>query len=193
MRLQDGNYLVKMARSVIEARLAGKPLPKVNGFTAKRGVFVTLHTFPEGELRGCIGFPYPDLPLRDALQKAAVSAALHDPRFSPVTLNEMDKVIVEISVLTQPTQVPGPAETRDTKVDVGKDGLVVCAGPYSGLLLPQVPVELGWDAHLFLCQACVKAGLQPDSWLDQRTKVYKFSAEVFAEQAPRGKIVKKRF
>jgi len=186
----DGELAVRIARAVVEG-LVKKTKPKVFDvpaiFKEKSGVFVTLTTYPSDELRGCIGYPEPIMPLIDALKDAAVSAASRDPRFPPVKEPELGKIKVEVSLLTPPQEikVKRPIEYRDS-IKVGKDGLIMQRGFSRGLLLPQVPVEWGWNAEEFLSQCCLKAGLMPDAWLQQGTKVFKFQAEVFSEVKPGG-------
>ena len=144
------------------------------------GAFVTLRL--GGQLRGCIGYPEPDLPLVDVVERCAVSAAISDPRFPPVTASEWKDVDLELSVLgpIQPVE-----DIRD--VVVGRDGLIVEFGRRRGLLLPQVAVEWNWDAAEFAAQTCIKAGLPRDAW-QKGAKLFKFEAEVFSEsdaEAPR--------
>jgi len=167
------------------------PVPRASGvFAELRGVFVTLNLL-EGEekLRGCIGFPYPTYPLGRAIREATVAAASEDPRFPPVAKSELESIVVEVSVLTPPSELL--AEDRRTlpsKVRVGTDGLIVSDAFTSGLLLPQVATEFGLDSTDFLSQTCLKAGLPPDAWLDNTTKVQVFQAEIFAEASPRGEV-----
>ena len=195
LTLEEGVYLVGLARKAIEAVLSSES--KVTTADAPEklrspyGVFVTLNTI-EGSshrLRGCIGFPYPMKPLVEAVADSAVSAALRDPRFSPVSLEEMASIVVEVSVLTPPEKivVDGPDRYPD-EVEVGVDGLIVSRGSSRGLLLPQVPVEWGWDAEEFLTQCCLKAWLQPDAWLLSGTEISKFRAIIFSEDVPRGAV-----
>jgi len=192
LELSDGSFLVKTARATIRAHLTGGELnikfPK--WCDEKRGVFVTLNT-KEGDLRGCIGFPLPVYPLKDALVSAATSAATEDPRFPEVVLDELDGLVVEVSVLTVPEQVKDPAKNALKEVVVGRDGLIIQKGPWSGLLLPQVPVEWKWNVKEFLDHTCNKAGLPAGAWKEAGVKLSKFSAEVFSETAPSGRIVKK--
>jgi len=158
------------------------------------GVFVTINSLKNGEkkLRGCIGYPYPTSPLVEAVIDSAINAATQDPRFYPLSLSELDKVVFEVSVLTPPETVDvGNPKEYLAKIKVGEDGLIVEKGGYKGLLLPQVPVEWEWGEEEFLCQCCVKAGLPPDAWLTKGTKIYKFQAIVFEEETPQGEI--KRF
>jgi hypothetical protein len=190
----EGELAVKAARQAVdaEARHQGTGnLDLPQSFKEKRGVFVTLSTYPTHDLRGCIGYPEPVHSLGSALIMAA-QAACHDPRFPPLRPEELDHVLVEVSILTRPVEI----KTADRKklpelVKVGEDGLIVEMGPFRGLLLPQVPIEWEWDAETFLGQTCLKAGLSPDTWLDKNAKFFKFQAEIFAEEGPRGRVVKK--
>ena len=137
------------------------------------GAFVTLKM--KGQLRGCIGYPEPERPLLDVVEHCAVSAAISDPRFPPLSPAEWDDVYLELSVL-------GPIEPVDhiSEVVIGRDGLIVELGRRRGLLLPQVAVEWKWDAEQFAAQTCIKAGLPPDAW-QKGAKLFKFEAEVFSE------------
>jgi uncharacterized protein len=154
-------------------------------FDEKRGVFVTLRSYPSDELRGCIGYPLPVLPLRTALARAAVAAALEDPRFAPVRAPELRSVSIETSVLSVPVVIEAPTPgQRVRSVRVGQDGLIVDGFGSSGLLLPQVAVEQGWTAEEFLNGASEKAGLPRHAWRDSRVTVRRFEAEVFRESSP---------
>jgi|Deesub1362A_J573_1020465.scaffolds.fasta_scaffold08547_3 hypothetical protein len=195
----EGEFLVKLARKAVEeylknGRKISPPSDTPEKLRQPCGVFVTISQSENGKkaLRGCIGHPYPTMPLVDALIDSAISAATCDPRFYPLSLEELDKVIFEVSVLTPPKriEVENPME-YPSKVKVGEDGLIVEHGIYKGLLLPQVPVEWNWNAEDFLCHCCQKAGLSPDYWLLKDTKIYKFQAIVFEEETPKGKIRRK--
>ncbi|MBW6461498.1 MAG: TIGR00296 family protein [DPANN group archaeon] len=194
LTLEQGAKLVKYARLSIKDYLSGGAL-EVKDFSFardKQGVFVTLLTYPEKELRGCIGFPEPVLPLYDSISKAAVYAAVDDPRFIELSLVELDKVIVEISVLTVPEKIVlSDTKRYEDKITIGKDGLIIRRGNVSGLLLPQVPVEFGWDKKQFLAQTCVKAGLPSDCYLLSGVGVYRFQAQIFSEESPYGVVVEK--
>jgi AmmeMemoRadiSam system protein A len=137
------------------------------------GAFVTIRK--KGQLRGCIGYPEPERPLLDVVEHCAVSAAISDPRFPPLTAAEWDDVDLELSVL-------GPIEPVDhiSEVVIGRDGLIVEFGRRRGLLLPQVAVEWKWNAEEFAAQTCIKAGLPPDAW-QKGAKLFKFEAEVFSD------------
>ena len=196
---EEGALLVDLARKAVEHHLrTGKRLDAPENLPKKllqsHGVFVTINSVAkeEKELRGCIGFPYPTLPLARAVIESAMNAATQDPRFPQLSLDELEHVVFEVSVLTPPRLI----ETKDpreycTKIKVGEDGLIVERGIYKGLLLPQVPVEWGWDAQEFLCQCCNKAGLVADYWLRPGTKIYKFQAIIFEEETPGGSIERK--
>lgn len=187
---------MRIARAVVEAHVKKQKFPPLTVppmFEEKSGVFVTLTTYPSDDLRGCIGYPEPLLPLIEALRDSAVSACSRDPRFPPVRAEELDKIRVEVSLLT-PSQELQPKKRAELPrmVKVGEDGLIVQRGWARGLLLPQVPVEWGWDAEEFLCQTCIKAMLPPDCWLQNDSKVFKFQAEVFSEDKPRGKVRRRK-
>ena len=190
LTLEEGEKAVKLARKAIETYLAEKKIidEKLEGpFAEKRGVFTTLTK--HGELRGCIGYPYPVKRLDEAIIESAISAATQDPRFPPVRLEEMDEIEVEVTVLTPPQKLEVSPRERAKAIEIGKHGLMVSYGPYSGLLLPQVAVEYGMDEEEFLTHTCLKAGLPPDCWLMEGVEVYTFEGQIFKEVEPRGKIV----
>ena len=145
-----------------------EPLPP----TTRAGVTIRV----EGDLRGCIGYPEPDQPLFQVVERCAVSAAVSDPRFPAVDAAEWPRIELEISVL-------GPIEpVRDIcEVEVGRHGLVAEFGRRRGLLLPQVAVEWKWDREAFASHTCVKAGLPKDAW-KTGARLYKFEADVFGER-----------
>ncbi len=189
MQLEEGEKLVRYARKVIENHVKGEKIDDLENFEEKAGVFVTINTYPEKMLRGCIGIPESIMPLCRAIKEAAISAC-HDPRFPDLREDELDNIVVEVTVLTPPQLIKCKPEDYPKHVEIGKDGLIVERGWYKGLLLPQVAVEYKWDEEEFLSHTCMKAGLPPDAWLDRNTKVYKFQGEVFAEEKPHGKIIK---
>lgn len=194
MKDSEGELAVRMARQAVEAEVTGKVEGRVDApesFREKRGVFVTLSSYPGHLLRGCIGFLEPTFSLASAILQAAQHAC-HDPRFEDLQKEELDNIVIEVTVLTPPEEIKVSDRKELPKVvHVGRDGLIAEYGPYRGLLLPQVPVEWGWDAEEFLGQTCMKAGMAPDMWLDRRTKFYRFEGEIFAEESPRGRTVRK--
>lgn len=199
--LEDGVAAVHLARKALEAALgvASVPgsvalveeekLPAV--FDEMRGAFVTLKRHPGNTLRGCIGYPLPVLPLRSAIARAAVAAAVEDYRFRPVRAPDLPHVTVEVSVLTPPTPIRfSRPEEAIRAVKVGRDGLIVEGLGSSGLLLPQVAPEEGWSAEELLDGTCEKAGLPSKSWHDPRVNVKRFEAEIFREVTPGGEVVR---
>jgi len=173
----DKGQLLRLARSAVEEFVGrGVVIDDRTGnakFLSPKGVFVTLKK--RGELRGCIGFIEPVAPLSQALIRAAIYAATEDPRFPPVGPAELKDLEVEVSVLTPLKEVANPAQ-----VQVGRHGLVISRGGQRGLLLPQVPVENGWDRETYLREGCLKAGLPPDAW-KKGAKMEVFEAIVFHE------------
>lgn len=195
LSLEEGRILVKTARKAIEKYLEDGTImrpPKVpEKLRRPAGVFVTLTM--GGELRGCIGHPLPQLPLIEATIDAAISSATRDPRFPPVSPDELKEIEIEVSVLTEPELIDVRRPSEYPKhVTVGRDGLIVERGGYAGLLLPQVAVEWGWDSEEFLSHACMKAGLPPDAWLEEGTKISRFSAQIFSEREPGGEVEERK-
>jgi uncharacterized protein (TIGR00296 family) len=181
----DGDFLVKLARKAIKAYVQNRDVinpPKAPEYmNEKMGVFVTIHK--NSDLRGCIGYPEPIKPLITALIEVAIGAATEDPRFPPVKLQELDEIQLEVSVLTKPEIiiVEKPADYIN-KIIIGEDGLIMERGMFRGLLLPQVPVEWGWDVEEFLANTCMKAGMSPDCWLHEDIKIYAFKSQIFEEK-----------
>jgi uncharacterized protein (TIGR00296 family) len=199
LSIEEGKFLIELARNAVNEYLKTGKHVKPPENTPKKlfeqcGVFVTINKVKHGEkqLRGCIGYPYPTLPLVEAVIDSANNSATQDPRFYPLSLSELDEVIFEVSVLTPPeaVEVKKPEEFV-AKIKVGEDGLIVEKDLFKGLLLPQVPVEWEWCEEEFLCQCCIKAGLPPDSWLTKGTKIYKFTAIIFEEETPQGEVKRK--
>jgi len=202
---KSGDLLVRAARKIVtkiakerhaahSAQLideaAERNMQKSGGEKLRmpRGVFVTVKRHSDGSLRGCIGLIHPT-PLWEAVQRAAVLAAFGDCRFLPLSAGELNDVVFEVSVMTEPVLVEGhSAAERREKIKIGRDGLIIINGGYSGLLLPQVPVEQGWAVDEFLDNLCCKAGLPAGALSDNGTNLLKFECQVFAEEDPGGKI-----
>ncbi len=194
----EGRAAVKLARKTIETFLSegklsghqesGSELSPV--FGENRGVFVTLTE--DGLLRGCIGHPYPDSTLKEAILDSAVSAATRDPRFPPVGKEELNSIVVEVTILTQPEKIDVPPKDLPDNVEIGKHGLIVKQGYYQGLLLPQVAPENNMDAIDFLSHTCMKAGLSPDAWVNG-AEVYRFEGQIFKETEPGGEVIEEKF
>lgn len=175
--------LLGLARSAVERQLREGQCRLIasasEALQRSGGAFVTLHR--ETELRGCIGRIRSRLPLFQTVQEMAIAAATQDLRFSPVLLEELGQITFEISVLSPPEVLESVSQIR-----VGEHGLIVSGGSRSGLLLPQVAAEYGWDAETFLSHTCGKAGLPMDYWKQAPLLIEAFTAEVFSEKEPGG-------
>jgi hypothetical protein len=188
---QDRAALLSIARESIARALAGQrsvrqgsPLPDdrfpATGVLASpSGAFVTIHL--GGELRGCIGYIAPEIPLARVVAEVAVKAATEDPRFPSLSQTELARSELEISVLSPPEPLRTPEE-----IVIGMHGLIVENGRHRGLLLPQVATEYGWGREEFLGHTCGKAGLPPGAWKEEGTAVFLFGAEVFGESPDPG-------
>jgi AmmeMemoRadiSam system protein A len=170
--------LLEVARRSIAMAIAAGHVPDLYTLPTEAvrrcGVFVTLRA--ARRLRGCIGQPDSPHPLEQTVARCAALAALDDPRFSPLTLDEISIVEIEISVLSAAV----PAEHHE--IEVGRHGIAVRSGASRGLLLPQVAQEYGWDRERFLAETCRKAGLDPEAWRHPDTRIEIFFAEVFSER-----------
>jgi AmmeMemoRadiSam system protein A len=174
---EQQSFLLALARKAITSYLeqgaATRIKPEDEELKKKRGAFVTIKV--DDQLRGCIGYPLPVKPLYETIIDAAVSAATKDFRFPPLEPKELPKTRIEISVLSLPRPIQDISE-----IEVGRHGIIITRGPNKGLLLPQVPLEWGWDRLTYLNHGCLKAGLEEDAWKrDARIEI--FSAQVFSE------------
>jgi AmmeMemoRadiSam system protein A len=197
MEDKDKKALLKLARESIASYFSDTEpdTAKVAHLSEKQGVFVTLHK--HGDLRGCIGFPYPLYPLYKAVLLAAREAAFGDPRFSPLTQQELDEITLEISVLSVPEELKvKTAREYLGKVRIGSDGLIIKGMFGSGLLLPQVATEYKFTPEAFLECVCQKAGMEKSAWQNLSNRIFTFHAEVFNDgkrsRKRVGKSVKKR-
>lgn len=201
---EQRRFLLSLARAAIASGLAGEPLPDSPaaslssalsiysvgrpwetqqgpslqldlwpGLIEPRGVFTTLYI--GDQLRGCVGYAMPIRPLYRAVGETARAAAFEDSRFWPVTAEEAGELKISLSVLSPLFPI------KAAQVEVGRHGLVISEGARRGLLLPQVPVEHGWDRETFLEQTCRKAGLPTDAWR-KSAAIEAFSAEVFGDE-----------
>lgn len=173
---EEKRTLHQIAKTVIENKAKGKAVPdfKIESTTLKenRGAFVTIQK--KGQLRGCIGYIEGHGPLYKTIEEMAEAAAFRDPRFSPVKEKELPELDIEISVLTPLKKI-----TNVNEIEVGKHGIYIKKGWFSGLLLPQVATEYGWDRQTFLEHTCQKAGLPSNAWKEKDTEIYIFSADIF--------------
>jgi len=176
---KEKKTLLMIARRTLEEYLreAKKPTFEVSepALKEKRGVFVTLHE--KGRLRGCIGHLMPVDELYKAVSRMAIESATADPRFPPVSPEELNEIEIEISVLTVPAKIKSIEE-----IELGRDGVIIKRGMRQGVFLPQVATETGWSKEEFLGHlARDKAGLEAEAWKDQDTGIFTFQAEVFSE------------
>lgn len=177
MNREEGKELLELARISITSNFDKKSIA-TDKFKEQKGVFVTIYT--NNELRGCIGFIYPNTSLGLQVIQAARLAAFHDPRFPPLKKDEKFKI--EISVLTKPELIKENSETGIlNSITIGKDGLIISQDYNTGLLLPQVAFEHHLGKKEFLEAVCKKADLSKDAWRTEKAKLYKFQAEIFKE------------
>jgi hypothetical protein len=173
--------LLRVARHSLEEHFAGRhayrPAATSPALGEPRGAFVTLHRAHDGDLRGCVGKMVSDESLVHTVARMAVAAATEDGRFESVTAGEVAGLRIEVSALGRMRPID-PAS-----VEVGRHGLMISRRGRRGVLLPQVPVEYGWDRETFLDHTCLKAGLPPGSWREPGAELLAFTAEVFGEEA----------
>lgn len=188
----EGVELVRLARKAVEKYLQESIVIQPEKDSHDRaGVFVTLSYMTRNkveDLRGCIGFALPEKNLRQSVIEAAIASATEDPRFPPVDKHELDNLIFEVSVLTSPEVIKCKAADYKKEINIGRDGLILRWRDGSGLLLPQVPVELKWGVDEYLANVCYKAGASPSAWLEPTSRLYKFQSIIFKELEPRGII-----
>jgi len=178
LSIEEKNRLLQTAResilSALEGRSSQYPEPSDN-LKTECGAFVTLHK--NGQLRGCIGHIQAAGPLFDAVIELARSSAFKDPRFPPLSPEEYEKIDIEISVLTPLKEI-----NDISVIEVGKHGIYIQRGYASGVLLPQVATEQGWDRETFLKHTCMKAGMSGDCYKQSDTRIWVFSAIIFGEK-----------
>jgi len=181
LKKNEEQVLVKIARDTLALYLNQRLLPQLSAYPAtpnlqkECGVFVTLKNKKNKELRGCIGYLSGVKPLREAVRDCTVESATRDQRFTPMQQGEDQTVTIEISVLTPPQKI-----SSIKQIEIGKHGLIISKGMRRGVLLPQVPVEWGWNRDDFLKAICQKAGLPEDAW-KEGADLYIFTAQVFRE------------
>jgi hypothetical protein len=177
---EEKQILLKIARNTVETYVKSRKIPKIDvddypNLKQEVGVFVTLNK--NKQLRGCIGYIRPIAPLAQAVSKMAIAAATEDPRFSPVTPDELKDIKIEITVLSELIRI-----NNIEQIEVGKHGLYIVKGFNSGLLLPQVATEHGWNREEFLVHTCYKAGLPPNAWKEKDTEIFIFTGSIFHEE-----------
>lgn len=193
--LEQGRELVLGARQVVESVTSSPRFSKriieeqLYRFNQRHGVFVAIEFYPTKAIRGLMGFTHAIAPMNQLLVDAALAAATEDPRFVSVTKHELESIIIEVSILSEPVQVRGKT-LKDLKkqIKAGRDGLIIQYGYRGGLLLPIVALEEKWDTGTFLDNLCIKAGLAKHTWRVHDVTLYKFTTQVFHELEPRGDI-----
>ena len=179
---EDRQTLLQFAResvrNAVTRSTSSHPAPKESIFLRSCGVFVTIYV--RERLRGCIGVVEAHETLGESVAHCAASAALHDPRFSPVRAEELDHLQIEISLLSQ----PAPIHPED--IELGRHGLLVAKDRQRGLLLPQVALEHHLDRESFLAETCRKAGLPRDAWKSGSVEIFGFTCEVFSDRTESG-------
>ena len=195
MDKKKGDALLKIARNSIKLAFDDKDFDLIRthdkDLCQRRGAFVTLFNkigkrrSKQRELRGCIGFIGSKLPLWGVVAEAARLAAFEDPRFPPLCKGELDKISIEISVISKLQRIDNREIKKPSdiakQIEIGKDGLMIEYSGFSGLLLPQVAVEYGWNEERFLEETCIKAGISPKDWKEKGCRIYKFQAQIFSE------------
>ena len=171
---------LQLARKAVVEAVSHRKLPDQimhNGiFAERRGVFVTLHV--RGRLQGCIGVVEPDEPLGDAIVRCAASAALEDPRFTPMRSEQLGDLAIEVSLLSSPAPISPEA------IEIGRHGLLIVLHAHRGLLLPQVAIEHHLTREQFLEETCRKAGLPCEAWRDPAARLFGFTCVVLFENQP---------
>lgn len=192
---EEGQIAVNIARRVIDSAVRNENPGVIEILTSLKdhgGVFTTISKYPSNNLRSCIGYSEPVMPIISAIIRSAKSAASRDMRFRPVREDELNNIVISVSLLTKPSRLlyDDPSDLPHL-VKIGTHGLIIRKGEKAGLLLPQVPIEQGWDSEVFLNQVCVKAGLPYKTWKAGKADLFTFTAEVFEEEEPRGTVVRK--
>jgi len=193
----EGEQLVKLARKAVQKYLGESVdinIDSLERFSQKAGVFVTLISVrsKEEQLRGCIGFPLSEKKLYQSVIEAAIAAATQDPRFNPVEKEELANIIFEVSILTPPEEIRVQIQHEfPNHIKLGRDGLILKWKYGTGLLLPQVPIEMKWNINEYLENICFKAGAtSADVWLMPESKLYRFQAIIYKESVPNGAVIR---
>lgn len=194
MNTEEGRAAVHLARQAAEAEASGAefdlpPAPSAL-FESPGGAFTTVLEHPSLELRACIGYPMPVMPLWEAVAASAVGA-VHDPRFPELTPAEARGCVFEVTLLGSMKDISGTPEEIMDAIVIGRDGLNLNIRGYRAIFLPQVPVEQGWDTRQYLEFLCRKAGVPRDAWKEPDAVLETFPGEIFEETAPGGPVVRR--
>ncbi|MEM3199423.1 MAG: TIGR00296 family protein [Candidatus Micrarchaeaceae archaeon] len=192
--LEQGRELVSAARVAIELYIRNPRFDRklienrLENFNDRHGIFVTLESYPSSTLRGCVGYIEGIKEVKHLIIEAAIAAAFEDPRFPELSLDELNKTVVEVSILSEPKKMPSSAEERLKELEIGRDGLIIQYGSYSGLLLPNVATEEHFTKEEFLEAVCDKAGIPSSYWRQQNVNLYRFETQIFKEKMPSGDV-----
>jgi len=192
--VKEGAQLIKLARDAMKTYLVdGREMDPPSGvpesFLQTKGIFLTLEIYPTHGIRGYIGFPYPDQPLAYTTIRAAIGTAIGDMRFQEISENELDKIVLRITITSEPKKITAK-DPKDIikQIVIGRDGLIAQAGRHIGRLLPQVAVEQGWNEEEFLSRLCIHAGLPSYAWQEGKVEISTFTAQIFEEETPGGAV-----
>lgn len=179
---QNGEFLLALSRRSIEEFLNNKKVINIPycdiRLLQKQGVFCTIR---DPNLRGRVGIPFPSTKLIEGVIHSSLGAAFDDSRFKPLTREELDGVLLEISVLTEPERLIGSPQHIPKLIEIGNHGVIVKNGKTSALLLPEVALEYGWDEVEFLQATCQSSGMPPNTWKKSKAQVFTFEQQVFRE------------
>ncbi len=193
-KLPEGKELVRAARSTIELYIKDPRFDRkiiegsISSIKGKHGMFVTIENYPSLSLRGCVGYIEGIKEINSLLVDAALAAAFDDPRFPPLSADELDQIAIEVSILSEKAELGKAKEERLANLEIGRHGLIIEYGVYSGLLLPNVAVEEHFGKVDFLEAVCRKAGLPANSWQQPNVHMYTFETQIFREEKPNGSI-----
>ncbi|HLC36482.1 MAG TPA: TIGR00296 family protein [archaeon] len=192
--LEQGQEIVKLARKSIKFFLLTgnriNDLPSKKFFEEKRGAIISVKSMKDKTLLGSLGFPEAKYSLWDAVIEGAINAATRDPRFKALKSSDLDKVLIEVSVLSKAKEIK--TESRDQlleEIHLGEDGLIAEKENKKALMLPYEPIIQKWSVKTFLEEICFKAGLLRTSWRERRVHFYKFQTQTFIEEEPEGKVI----
>lgn len=196
--MDEGRELVSAARNSIELFLRNPHFTKslvkksMSPFRKRNGVFVTLRHYPTKELRGMSGFIEPMQDVGELVVDAAISAAFEDRRFIPISINELQHLIIEVSIISNPQQLTGSKLARSKAIELGRHGLILEYGTRKGIVLPRSYAKFHESKKHMLEEACKSAGIGTNLWAQPMIKLYKFESTIFAEETPEGNVVEVR-
>ena len=192
--LEEGSELVKIGRNAMtiyltEGREPDPPKNLSENLLGDDGISLTIEDYPSRDIRGYIGFPYPETPLAFMAMRAAIGTLIGDMRYADIKLEELDKIILRFTITSKPIKLEWKTpEDLLKQITIGKHGLIAHIGRHTGRLLPQVAVERGWSKEEFLSNLCIHAGLLADTWREEILHISTFTAQIFEEETPDGTV-----